>query len=109
MQICFQTIFQGKVGFQFGVSKTKAKVNICIFNVLLKVYSERSISIIQNHKQIRIGIFLSDQNFTQALATGAQYMISTDLSCLMHLDGYIKQKGYNLRTLHLADVLVNGW
>lgn len=56
-----------------------------------------------------ISIAMADQKVTHALATGAQYIISTDLSCLMHLDGYIKQKGYNLRTLHLADVLVKGW
>jgi L-lactate dehydrogenase complex protein LldE len=52
---------------------------------------------------------MADQKVNNALATGAQYMISTDLSCLMHLEGYIKQKGHNLRTLHLADVLANGW
>jgi L-lactate dehydrogenase complex protein LldE len=56
-----------------------------------------------------ISIAMADQKVNNALATGAQYMISTDLSCLMHLEGYIKQKGYNLRTLHLADVLANGW
>jgi L-lactate dehydrogenase complex protein LldE len=56
-----------------------------------------------------ISIAMADQKVNHALATGAQYMISTDLSCLMHLDGYIKQKGHNLRTLHLADVLANGW
>ena len=44
-----------------------------------------------------------------ALATEAQYIISTDLSCLMHLAGYIKQKGHSLKTLHLADVLATGW
>jgi L-lactate dehydrogenase complex protein LldE len=56
-----------------------------------------------------ISIAMADQKVNNALVTGAQYMISTDLSCLMHLEGYIKQKGYNLRTLHLADVLANGW
>jgi L-lactate dehydrogenase complex protein LldE len=56
-----------------------------------------------------ISIAMADQKVNNALATGAQYIISTDLSCLMHLEGYIKQKGYNLRTLHIADVLANGW
>jgi len=27
----------------------------------------------------------------------------------MHLQGYIKQKGYNLQTMHLADVLASGY
>lgn len=56
-----------------------------------------------------ISIAMADQKVNNALATGAQYIISTDLSCLMHLEGYIKQKGHSLRTLHIADVLANGW
>jgi L-lactate dehydrogenase complex protein LldE len=56
-----------------------------------------------------ISIAMADQKVTNALATGAKYLISTDLSCLMHIDGYIKEKGYNLQTLHIADVLANGW
>lgn len=56
-----------------------------------------------------ISIGMGEQKVENALATGAQYLISTDLSCLMHLQGYIKEKGYPLKTLHLADVLANGW
>lgn len=52
---------------------------------------------------------MAEQKVEHALATNADYLISTDLSCLMHLQGYINLKGYNLRTLHLADVLANGW
>ncbi len=48
---------------------------------------------------------MADQKVTNAIATGADYMISTDLSCLMHLDGYIKHKKLSLKTLHIADVL----
>lgn len=53
-----------------------------------------------------ISIAMAEQKVEHALATGAQYLISTDLSCLMHLQGYIDNKGYNLYTMHLADVLV---
>lgn len=56
-----------------------------------------------------ISIAMGEQKVENALATGAEYLISTDLSCLMHLDGYIKNKGYNLKTMHLADVLASGW
>ena len=52
-----------------------------------------------------ISIAMADQKVNNALATGADYIISTDLSCLMHLDGYIRHKGYSIRTLHIADVL----
>ena len=56
-----------------------------------------------------ISIAMAEQKVEHALATNANYLISTDLSCLMHLQGYINHKGYNIRTLHLADVLANGW
>jgi L-lactate dehydrogenase complex protein LldE len=56
-----------------------------------------------------ISIAMGEQKVEHALATEANYLISTDLSCLMHLQGYINHKGYNLKTLHLADVLANGW
>ncbi len=56
-----------------------------------------------------ISVAMGEQKVEHALATGADYLISTDHSCLMHLQGYIKQKGYNLQTMHLADVLASGW
>ena len=52
---------------------------------------------------------MGEQKVENALATGAEYLISTDASCLMHLQGYIDGKKYNLKTMHLADVLVSGW
>ena len=52
-----------------------------------------------------ISTAMADQKVTNALATGAQYIISTDHSCLMHIDGYIRFKGVKLKTMHLADVL----
>ena len=54
-----------------------------------------------------ISIAMADQKVNNALQTGADYIISTDLSCLMHLDGYIRHKGYSIRTMHIADVLAN--
>lgn len=56
-----------------------------------------------------ISIGMGEQKVDNALATGADYIISTDLSCLLHLQGYIKQKGYKLQTLHIADVLASGY
>ena len=56
-----------------------------------------------------ISMGMGEQKVENALATGADYLISTDISCLMHLQGYIKQKGHSLKTMHLADVLASGW
>jgi L-lactate dehydrogenase complex protein LldE len=56
-----------------------------------------------------ISIGMADQKALNARDTGAECIISTDHSCLMHLDGYIKKKGLGIQTMHIADVLANGW
>jgi L-lactate dehydrogenase complex protein LldE len=56
-----------------------------------------------------ISVAMADQKVVNAVATGARYLISTDHSCLMHIDGYMKHKGVQLKALHLADVLASGW
>jgi len=56
-----------------------------------------------------ISIAMAEQKVANAEATGADCIISTDMSCLMHIDGYIKNKGKTIRSLHLADVLASGW
>lgn len=56
-----------------------------------------------------ISIAMGDQKIHNATETGATYLVSTDMSCLMHLDGYAKSRGANIKSLHLADVLANGW
>jgi L-lactate dehydrogenase complex protein LldE len=56
-----------------------------------------------------ISIAMADQKVNHALNTGAEYIISTDLSCLMHLDGYITKKELPIKTIHIADVLASGW
>jgi L-lactate dehydrogenase complex protein LldE len=54
-----------------------------------------------------ISIAMADQKITNAEETKAEYIISTDMSCLMHIDGVIKNKQAPLKVLHLADVLAN--
>ena len=44
-----------------------------------------------------------------AIDSGAQYIISTDSSCMMHLQGYIDKNKLSIKTLHIADVLASGW
>jgi L-lactate dehydrogenase complex protein LldE len=56
-----------------------------------------------------ISTAMADQKVSNALQTGAECIISTDLSCLMHLDGYIRGKNLQIQTMHLADVLASGW
>lgn len=56
-----------------------------------------------------ISIGMAQTKVSSALETGAKYMISTDVSCLMHLQGYIDKNNFPLKTLHIADVLASGW
>lgn len=56
-----------------------------------------------------ISIAMADQKVTNATDTGAEYIISTDMSCLLHLDGFISNKQAPIKVLHLADVLASGW
>jgi L-lactate dehydrogenase complex protein LldE len=56
-----------------------------------------------------ISIGMGEQKVENAINTGAEYLISTDISCLMHLQGYINNKGHKIKTMHLADVLASGW
>ena len=50
-----------------------------------------------------------DQKIENIINTKAEYLISTDSSCLMHLDGRMKFNGNNVQILHLADVLASGY
>jgi L-lactate dehydrogenase complex protein LldE len=56
-----------------------------------------------------IAVGMGSDKVKNALETGAQYLISTDISCLLHLDGYIKKQNLNLKAMHIADVLASGW
>ncbi|HVB02578.1 MAG TPA: (Fe-S)-binding protein [Chitinophagaceae bacterium] len=56
-----------------------------------------------------VSVAMADQKINHALDTGSAYLISTDLSCLLHLEGYILRKGLNIKTMHIADVLASGW
>jgi L-lactate dehydrogenase complex protein LldE len=40
-----------------------------------------------------------------ALKTNAEYIVSCDASCLMHIQGLADRQKKPLRTLHLAEVL----
>jgi L-lactate dehydrogenase complex protein LldE len=55
-----------------------------------------------------IAVGMGEQKVNNALNTGADYIISTDVSCLMHMDGYAKKQGKNVKMMHLVDVLASG-
>jgi len=56
-----------------------------------------------------ISTAMGGQKIENALATGAEFIVSTDSSCLMHQQGYIDKHKLPLKTMHIIDVLASGW
>ena len=54
-----------------------------------------------------ISVAMAQQKVENALALKADYIISVDSSCLMHLQGYIDKNNIPIKTMHLADVLAS--
>jgi len=52
---------------------------------------------------------MADQKVINASSTKADFIVGTDTSCLMHIGGYAEKQGYPIRTMHLADVLAQGY
>jgi L-lactate dehydrogenase complex protein LldE len=55
-----------------------------------------------------ISVAMAERKIAFAVDTGAEYIVSTDYSCLLQLESIINQKGLNMKVLHLADVLASG-
>ncbi|WP_423148192.1 (Fe-S)-binding protein [Rubrolithibacter danxiaensis] len=56
-----------------------------------------------------ISTAMAQQKVDNALEMQAEYIISTDASCLLHLQGYIDKNNLPIKTIHIADVLAHGW
>jgi len=46
-----------------------------------------------------------DKKLTNVKASGAETLVSCDMSCLMHISGALRRDGSPIRCLHLAEVL----
>jgi L-lactate dehydrogenase complex protein LldE len=55
-----------------------------------------------------ISTAMADQKIGHFRNTKADYLVSADLSCLMHLKAYADRQGPAVKTLHLAQVLAAG-
>lgn len=52
-----------------------------------------------------ISTAMGEVKCSSASATGAEFIVSNDSSCLMHLQGLMDRQGNPLRTIHLAEIL----
>lgn len=55
-----------------------------------------------------ISTAITEQKVEHALNTCAEYIVSTESSCLMNIEAYIKKQKLPIKTIHLADVLASG-
>ncbi len=60
-------------------------------------------------KHEAISSAMAEQKVHNALNTKAEYIVSTDSSCLMHQEGYINKHKHDLKVIHIVDVLASGW
>lgn len=65
------------------------------------------ISLKANHPVLSEG--MASHKVRNALNTGAEFIVSTDMSCLMHQQMYIDKQGVPIKVIHIADVLASGW
>jgi L-lactate dehydrogenase complex protein LldE len=54
-----------------------------------------------------ISTAMGEVKCSQAIETGAEYIVSNDSSCLMHIQGIADKQAKNLKTIHLAEVLAS--
>jgi L-lactate dehydrogenase complex protein LldE len=56
-------------------------------------------------KHSHISTAMDEKKVLNALETGAQYIVSTEASCLMNINAYINKHKLPIKGIHLADVL----
>lgn len=56
-----------------------------------------------------ISIAMVEQKVQNALETGAEYIVSTEASCLMNIEGYIKRNKLPIKAIHIVDILASGY
>ncbi len=56
-----------------------------------------------------ISTAMGEQKAQHVVDTKAEYLISTDLSCLMHINGVMEKQQLPIKSLHRADVLASGY
>ncbi len=59
-------------------------------------------------KNSSISTAMAEKKVLNAIATGAEFVVGTEASCLMNINGYIRKNKVPLKGIHLADILASG-
>ncbi|HNZ61931.1 MAG: Lactate utilization protein A [Bacteroidetes bacterium ADurb.BinA395] len=60
-------------------------------------------------KNQAISTSMTARKATNSVRTGAEYIVSTEASCLMNINSFCKKHNLSIRGIHLADVLASGY
>lgn len=55
-----------------------------------------------------ISTAMVERKVKNAIKTGAEYIVSTEASCLMNMDAYIRKNKLPIKTMHIANILASG-
>jgi len=50
-------------------------------------------------------VAMGNDRIADHLSSGAEFITSADVSCLMHLEGLIRRQGLSLKTVHFSEIL----
>jgi L-lactate dehydrogenase complex protein LldE len=60
-------------------------------------------------KNSAISVAMAEKKVLNAITTGAEYIVSTEASCLMNIKGYCAKNKLPVKGIHLADILAGGY
>lgn len=61
-----------------------------------------------SHSNESVSVAMAKNTVENAIAVGAEYIVSLDSSCLLHLNSYILKNNLPVKTIHLLEILVTG-
>ncbi len=56
-------------------------------------------------KEADLSVKMGKDRVEDFIYHGVEVITGTDISCLMHLEGIIKKRGYNLEVMHFSEIL----
>ena len=56
-------------------------------------------------KEEALSVAMGNDRIADHLSSGAEFITSADVSCLMHLEGMIRRQGLSLKTVHFSEIL----
>jgi L-lactate dehydrogenase complex protein LldE len=56
-----------------------------------------------------VSVSMAEQLVDKAIALGADIIVGAEANCLMHINAYIQSSKKPIKTMHLVDLLSEGW